>query len=236
MYFLRSVRVSVDRGINVRTQWKKLISRSNAVSEFCNLLNLCILSVVLFWMASCLIPLDLRERNWKLFSNLILTYSWNQAIDWWKIIGFAFVFLQCSVHSSETEVSGIYRNLCLQFGILQEVVAAEREPMQSNNTQKPHILLAACGSVAALKFQSICYGFCEWAEVRAVATRAALFFIDRTSLPKNVFLYIDDDDWTNWGKIGDSVLHIQLCNWADVMVIAPLSANTLGKVCTIFAF
>ncbi|RZC70780.1 hypothetical protein C5167_033921 [Papaver somniferum] len=30
-------------------------------------------------------------------------------------------------------------------------------------------------------------------------------------------------------KIGDNVLHIELRKWADVMVIAPLSANTLGK-------
>ncbi|CAK9330279.1 unnamed protein product [Citrullus colocynthis] len=103
--------------------------------------------------------------------------------------------------------------------------------MQVNNAQRrPHILLVACGSVAAVKFRTLCHGFSEWAEVRAVATNAALFFIDQASLPKNVFLYIDDDDWSNWRKIGDNVLHIQLCNWADIMVIAPLSANTLGKL------
>ncbi|KAA0057780.1 putative phosphopantothenoylcysteine decarboxylase [Cucumis melo var. makuwa] len=103
--------------------------------------------------------------------------------------------------------------------------------MQVNNWQRrPRILLAACGSVAALKFRTICQCFSEWADVRAVATRAALFFIDRQSLPKNVFLYNDDDDWSSWRKIGDECLHIHLCNWADIMVIAPLSANTLGKI------
>ncbi|XP_022933484.1 phosphopantothenoylcysteine decarboxylase-like [Cucurbita moschata] len=103
--------------------------------------------------------------------------------------------------------------------------------MQVNNTGKrPHILLAACGSVGAVKFKSLCHGFSEWAEVRAVATRAALLFIDPASLTKNVYLYGDEDDWINWGRIGDDVLHIQLCNWADIMVIAPLSANTLGKI------
>ncbi|KGN63503.1 probable phosphopantothenoylcysteine decarboxylase [Cucumis sativus] len=100
----------------------------------------------------------------------------------------------------------------------------------SNRQRKPRVLLAACGSVAALKFRTICQCFSEWADVRAVATRAALFFIDRQALPKNVFLYIDDDDWSSWKKIGDNVLHIHLCNWADIMVIAPLSANTLGKI------
>ena len=30
--------------------------------------------------------------------------------------------------------------------------------------------------------------------------------------------------------MGDPVLHIELRNWADVFVIAPLDANTLGKL------
>ena len=31
-------------------------------------------------------------------------------------------------------------------------------------------------------------------------------------------------------QVGDEVLHIELRRWADLMVIAPLSANTLAKV------
>lgn len=103
--------------------------------------------------------------------------------------------------------------------------------MQVNNPRRrPHILLAACGCVAAVKFRCICQGFSEWAEVRAVVTKTALFFIDRASFPKNFFLLIDDQDWYSWRKLGDTMLHIQLCNWADIMIIAPLSANTLGKI------
>lgn len=34
----------------------------------------------------------------------------------------------------------------------------------------------------------------------------------------------------DWHKIGDPVLHIELRKWADLMVIAPLDANTLGKI------
>ena len=30
--------------------------------------------------------------------------------------------------------------------------------------------------------------------------------------------------------MGDPVLHIELRNWADIFVIAPLDANTLGKL------
>ena len=112
-----------------------------------------------------------------------------------------------------------------------ESASAEREQTQVNAaSRKPRILLAASGSVAAIKFGNLCHCFSEWAEVRAVATRASLHFIDRAALPKGVVLYTDEDEWSSWNKIGDSVLHIELRRWADIMVIAPLSANTLGKV------
>ena len=39
-----------------------------------------------------------------------------------------------------------------------------------------------------------------------------------------------DDEWKDWNEIGDPVLHIQLRDWADVLVIAPLSAHTLAKL------
>nr|GEW26316.1 phosphopantothenoylcysteine decarboxylase-like [Tanacetum cinerariifolium] len=96
--------------------------------------------------------------------------------------------------------------------------------------RKPRILLAASGSVAAIKFSNLCSCFTDWAEVKAVATQAALHFIDRTTLPKDVVLYTDEHEWSSWSKIGDNVLHIELRRWADIMVIAPLSANTLGKI------
>lgn len=41
---------------------------------------------------------------------------------------------------------------------------------------------------------------------------------------------MDDADWTKWQIIGDPILHIELRRWADVLLIAPLSANTLGKI------
>jgi len=45
-----------------------------------------------------------------------------------------------------------------------------------------------------------------------------------------IMLVKADDEWKGWTKIGDPVLHIQLRDWADVLVIAPLSAHTLGKI------
>ncbi|KAK7256663.1 hypothetical protein RIF29_30117 [Crotalaria pallida] len=96
--------------------------------------------------------------------------------------------------------------------------------------RKPRILLAACGCVTAVKFGHICQCFSDWAEVKAVVTRASTRFIDGLSIPKGVAVYTDDHEWSNWKKLGDGVLHIELRRWADIMVIAPLSANTLGKI------
>ncbi|RZR88904.1 hypothetical protein BHM03_00016553 [Ensete ventricosum] len=106
------------------------------------------------------------------------------------------------------------------------------ENMKHDNVQpiKPRILLAVSGSVAAIKFEILCLSFLEWAEVRAVATKSSLHFLDKASFPRDVILYTDDDEWSSWKKIGDGVLHIELRKWADIMVIAPLSANTLAKV------
>lgn len=110
-------------------------------------------------------------------------------------------------------------------------VSAEGETMAVDAApRRPRILLAASGSVAAVKFANLCHCFSEWADVRAVATNASLHFIDRASIPKDVTLYTDDNEWSSWMKLGDNVLHIELRKWADIMVIAPLSANTLGKV------
>jgi phosphopantothenoylcysteine decarboxylase len=114
------------------------------------------------------------------------------------------------------------------------------EPVQESlmldypQPSKPRVLLAASGSVAAIKFEILCHSFSEYAEVRAVATKSSLHFVDRSSLPKGIVLYTDDDEWSTWKKTGDEVLHIELRKWADIMVISPLSANTLAKVCLFF--
>lgn len=38
------------------------------------------------------------------------------------------------------------------------------------------------------------------------------------------------DEWREWNELGDPVMHIDLRKWADVVVVAPLSAHTLAKL------
>ena len=39
----------------------------------------------------------------------------------------------------------------------------------------------------------------------------------------------DEDDWREWRGKGDPIMHIELRKWADVLIIAPMSANSLAK-------
>lgn len=34
----------------------------------------------------------------------------------------------------------------------------------------------------------------------------------------------------SWARMGDPILHVELRRWADVILIAPCSANTLSKI------
>lgn len=47
-----------------------------------------------------------------------------------------------------------------------------------------------------------------------------------------IFAVVKDaeDEWKGWSKLGDPVLHIDLRDWADILLIAPLSAHTLAKL------
>ncbi|KAI8437114.1 hypothetical protein MSG28_010465 [Choristoneura fumiferana] len=50
-----------------------------------------------------------------------------------------------------------------------------------------------------------------------------------TELPPTALVYDDSAEWA-WRQYGDPVVHIELRNWADVVVIAPLDANSLAKL------
>lgn len=63
-----------------------------------------------------------------------------------------------------------------------------------------------------------------------VVTESAKHFFDTADLPSEVVVYDDKAEWSAWKNRGDPVLHIDLGKWADMMIIAPLDANTLAKM------
>jgi phosphopantothenoylcysteine decarboxylase len=65
--------------------------------------------------------------------------------------------------------------------------------------------------------------------VRVAATEPSLYFFDPGALA-DVPVVRDRDEWPAPGyRRGDPVLHIALREWAEVLVVAPLDANTLAK-------
>lgn len=89
------------------------------------------------------------------------------------------------------------------------------------------ILLGVTGGIAAYKAAFLVRLLIkEQAEVRVIMTEAAKEFITPltlSTLSKNPIesVLISNDTWNN---------HVELGMWADLFVIAPLTANTLGKM------
>ncbi|KAI7802506.1 phosphopantothenoylcysteine decarboxylase isoform X1 [Triplophysa rosa] len=106
---------------------------------------------------------------------------------------------------------------------------SELDSLQTSGS-KFRVLLGLTGSVAALKAPLLVRQLLEFPEVdvRVVTTDHATHFYDISEVP--VRAYTDKDEWEMWTKRCDPVLHIELRRWADLFVIAPLDANTLGKI------
>ncbi len=97
------------------------------------------------------------------------------------------------------------------------------------------IILGVTGSVAALRTPALFAALRALGHaVRVVATEPALYFFEPAELgpeePAGGPLYRDADEWPGVRyRRDDSVLHIAFRQWADLLIVAPLDANTLAK-------
>lgn len=91
------------------------------------------------------------------------------------------------------------------------------------------ILIGITGSIAAYKIPLIVRQVIKaGAEVKVIMTPASTDFVSKltlSTLSKNSVLVdlFDEQSWAN---------HVELGRWADLMLIAPLSCNTLAKMAT----
>jgi len=110
--------------------------------------------------------------------------------------------------------------------------------------EKKKVLIAATGSVATVKLpllvdQVVALGH----EVKVILSQTARHFCTKEELLSRrdssqgqgttaaaVTVHLEEDEWKTWSKLGDPVLHIDLTKWADILLIAPLSANTMAKI------
>lgn len=131
-----------------------------------------------------------------------------------------------------------------------------QEFLSKEDDMKFHILLACTGSVATIKvpliidklFQIFGTGKIS---VQLVVTQCAGHFLRGLKIHNDVKIWRDGDEWANFSEWSDHAtttastaelvkkhknifekvaLHNELRKWADIMLIAPLSANTLAKI------
>lgn len=106
------------------------------------------------------------------------------------------------------------------------------------------ILLGVTGSVAAVLTGKIIDRLRSLGEVKVVFTEKGYYFCKANAKAKSEFdrvcgimtehahhVYRETSEWPEKFEIGDDIQHIKLRDWADILVVAPLSANTMAKVC-----
>jgi phosphopantothenoylcysteine decarboxylase/phosphopantothenate--cysteine ligase len=103
--------------------------------------------------------------------------------------------------------------------------------MQSSiNTQSKKVLIAVGGGIAAYKVcELVSTLFKSGVELRIILTKSAQKFITPLTL-STLSRYQAYTDENFWQPIYSRPLHIELGEWADLIVIAPLTANTLAKL------
>ncbi|MFM6220437.1 MAG: flavoprotein, partial [Dolichospermum sp.] len=100
----------------------------------------------------------------------------------------------------------------------------------SPNFKSKRVLIAVGGGIAAYKVcELVSKLFQSGVELRVILTKSAQEFITPLTLAtlSRHQAYTDDDFWQ---PIYTRPLHIQLGEWPDLIVIAPLTANTLAKL------
>jgi phosphopantothenoylcysteine decarboxylase len=111
------------------------------------------------------------------------------------------------------------------------------------NDGKYHLLLASTGSVATIKLPNIIQALSKYENlsIRVLLSESAAEFLQGQSAEQPLLaqiaktrnveaIYRNSDEWRKPWVRGDNILHIELRRWADMMVIAPLSANSLAKL------
>lgn len=111
-------------------------------------------------------------------------------------------------------------------------------PVHSKMKPEKNLIIACTGSVATIKLPQLIEELRKdnlpfYFNLKIILTDRAKHFLDISSydsLQERLSIFEDKDEWDAWKKRGDPVLHIDLGKWADMMVIAPLDANSMAKI------
>lgn len=96
------------------------------------------------------------------------------------------------------------------------------------------LILGVTGSVAAKLTPKLVAAILEAkedVELKVVATERSLYFFDRKDVDTAAPVMTDKDEWPGNGYNREQLIpHIDLGDWADMLLIAPLSADTLSDM------
>jgi len=99
-----------------------------------------------------------------------------------------------------------------------------------NTLMNKRIILGISGSIAAYKSPDIVRRLQDLgAEVRVILTSGGKEFVSERSLQTVSKNKVHDNLWDSEAEL--SMGHIELAKWADIIIIAPASANTIAKLC-----
>ena len=98
-----------------------------------------------------------------------------------------------------------------------------------SNLKDKKILLGVTGGIAAYKACSLAnYCLKEGADVKVIMTEAATKFVTPLTFQALTNHAVYTDMWHIINQ--EEVEHISLATWADMMLIAPATASTIGKL------
>ncbi|KAL7421291.1 hypothetical protein Q5752_004176 [Cryptotrichosporon argae] len=109
------------------------------------------------------------------------------------------------------------------------------------------VVVVSTGSVASVRVPEIVAGLVKdpAIDVQVVATKASLHFYTQERVDRlvcaacgaeanadgvGVQVWTDEDEWSDWKDLGDPILHIELRRWADLVLVAPCSADMLARL------
>ncbi len=92
------------------------------------------------------------------------------------------------------------------------------------------VVLGTTGSVASVLVPKLVRALTEAGhEVQVAASSNSLYFWKKNDV--SVPVWVDADEWPTTGyTVGEPIKHTDLKEWGDVLLLAPLTANTLGKI------
>lgn len=117
-------------------------------------------------------------------------------------------------------------------------------------SERTKLLLGITGSVAAVKGPELAVKLVQTQkyDVKVILTQGGEHFWKKSGEysprywnklkdlinkdDERIQIYNPTAEWAEWNRLGDPVLHIELRDWAEVCLVAPLSAHSLAKFAT----